>query len=256
VNAQERKKIILEKLNEEGIVRIAHLSKLLKTSRETVRKDLYELEKENLIKKVHGGAVRDISNQETAYEKRISDHEEGKKLISQQAVSYIENGDTIYLDYGTTTYQLAKLLHKFTNITVITNSIPIVNVLMRYEGIQIVIPGGILRKNEGALVGAFANDNINKIFADIGFFGCAGIEAKNGLTNFHMDESEVSKKMMKQSQTTIVLAHSSKIGITALNHVANLNTIDIIITDEKLADQEQLDAIGKQVALKIANDAE
>ena len=256
MNAEERKKIILEKLDEEGIVRIAHLSKLLKTSRETVRKDLYELEKESLIKKVHGGAVRDISNQETAYEKRISDHEEGKKLISQKALSYIENGDTIYLDYGTTTYQLAKLLHKFSNITVVTNSIPIINVLLRYEGIQMIIPGGILRRNEGALVGAFANDNINKIFVDIGFFGCAGIDAKNGVTNFHMDESEVSKKMMKQSQTAIVLADSSKIGVTALNHVANLNAIDIVITDKKVVEQEQQDAIEGQVALKIAEEME
>ena len=256
MNVEERKKVILEKLDEEGIVRIAYLSKLLKTSRETVRKDLYELEKESLIKKVHGGAVRDTTNKETAYEKRISDHEDGKKLISQKALGFIENGDTIYLDYGTTTYQLAKLLNQFTDITVITNSIPIINILMRYEGIQMIIPGGVLRKNEGALVGSFANENINKIFVDIGFFGCAGIDVKNGVTNFHMDESEVSKKMMKQSQTTIVLADSSKIGVTALNHVAGFDKIDIIITDKKFVDNEQQEAMSKQVALKIADDSD
>ena len=256
MSSEERKEIILKKLGEHGIVRIAHLSKQLKASRETIRKDLYELEKEKLIKKVHGGAVRDSSNQETEYEKRMLEQEAGKKKIAEKALSYIENGDTIYLDFGTTTYHLAKLLNKFTDITVVTNSFPIINIIIHYENVRVIIPGGILRRNEGTLIGPFATNNMSKIFVDIGFFGCGGIDAKNGMTNFHMDESEVSKRMIKQSQTTIILADSSKIGVTALNHMADLSMIDIIITDKVIPDSDQLEEIGKQVALEITEKGE
>ena len=239
MNPEERKSEILRILEQKDAVKIAELSKVLKVSRETVRKYLYELEEEKLIKKIHGGAILDTSNQETDYDRRMTNQEESKLLIAKQALSYIEEGDTIYLDYGTTIYQLAKHLKKISNITVVTNSIPIVNLLLRYENVNVIILGGVLRRNEGSLFGALATNSMDKIFVDIGFFGCGGIDIKNGITNFHMDEVEVSRKMIFQSQTSIFMADKSKFGTTALNKVANFSEIDIIITDKKLGESDQ-----------------
>ncbi|MEI5990154.1 hypothetical protein A5881_001647 [Enterococcus termitis] len=235
MNAQDRKDYILDILKKNHSVKILKLSKELRVTRETIRKDLYELEKEGLIKKIHGGAVLDSSNQETDYERRKSEYQEAKTAIAKQAAKHIEEGDTIYLDYGTTTLALAKEIMNFKNITVITNTIPIINLLLHSEDINLLIPGGMLRKNEDSLYGPFASNNLQNIFVDIGFFGCGGIDDEVGITNHHMGETMISKEMIHHSQTSIILADHSKFGSIAFNRTATFDEIDIIITDEDLS---------------------
>ena len=108
MNSEERRTFIIRELEENHAVKILDLSKRLKVTRETIRKDLYLLEKKGLIKKIHGGAVLETTNQETDYEKRKNEFHAEKTAIAKRAASYIEEGDTIYLDYGTTTLELAK----------------------------------------------------------------------------------------------------------------------------------------------------
>lgn len=205
---------------------------MLKVTRETIRKDLYELESEGLLKKIHGGAVLDTPNKESDYQKRLRKDEEAKRAIAKAAVQHIEEGDTIYLDYGTTTYRLAEELMSKKNITVITNTIPIVNLLLNHSSIELMILGGVVRKNEDSLFGSFALNNIENIYVDIGFFGCGGIDSFSGITNHHIGESELSKKMLKHCQSKIFLADYSKFGTTAFYKIADFEDVDIIITDK------------------------
>jgi len=128
-------------------VKIIDLSKLLKVSRKTVRKDSYELEAETLRNKIHGGAVLDKSSQESKYDRRFSEQERSKGWIAKKAIFYIEEEDSIYLDYGTTPYQLAKLLKNISNITAVTHIIPMIHLLLNYE--NIIVSGGVFKKVQG-----------------------------------------------------------------------------------------------------------
>ena len=230
--ADNRKELILDILKEQKSVRILDLSKQLKVSRETVRKDIMEMEEEGLLKKTYGGAVLDEANTETDYERRRAENEEKKQSIADRAYQFIEPGDTIYLDYGTSTFSLAKKLVDFENLTIVTNSIPIVNLLIHSPGIQLIILGGNVRKNEDSLFGTFGLNNAKEIFVDLGFFGCAGIDIKSGVTNYHMGEIEISKTMVQHSKTAILLADDTKFGKSALYKTSNLEDLDIIITTD------------------------
>lgn len=230
--ADGRKEQILEILREKKSVRILDLSKRLRVSRETVRKDIVEMEEEGLLKKTYGGAVLDEANTETAYERRRSENEEEKLAIADRAYQFIESGDTIYLDYGTSSYSLAKKLVGFEGLTVVTNSIPIVNVLIHSPGIELIILGGNIRKNEDSLFGSFGLNNAKEIFVDIGFFGCAGIDVSSGITNYHMGEIEISKMMVEHSKTVVLLADGTKFGKSALYKTSNIEDVDIIITND------------------------
>jgi DeoR/GlpR family transcriptional regulator of sugar metabolism len=254
MNSEARKEYILEKLNMNHSVKIQELSKQLKVTRETVRKDLYTLEEKGLIKKIHGGAILENQTQETQYEKRKNELWGAKERIAKVAVSYIEDGDTIYLDYGTTTLALAKEIAKLKNIklTVVTNTIPIVNTLIGMESINIIIPGGVVRNNESSLYGQFAMNNICDIFVTIGFFGCSGIDAQAAITSHHMGEVLISKQMIKKSQTSIVLADHSKFGNVAFNRTASFEDVDIVITDKitkSVKEYEILNQYGVEVVL-------
>lgn len=228
----ERKEKILELLREKKSVRILDVSKELRVSRETIRKDINEMEEEGLLKKTYGGAILDEANMETDYDRRRSENEREKDQIAQRALKFIEPGDTIYLDYGTSTYRLAEKLTSFSDLTVVTNSIPIVNLLIHSPGINLIILGGHIRKNEDSLFGTFGLNNAKEIFVDIGFFGCAGIDLKSGVTNYHMGEIEISKMMLDHSQSVILLADTTKFGKSALYKTAELEDLDIVITTE------------------------
>ncbi|MGX7173063.1 DeoR/GlpR family DNA-binding transcription regulator [Enterococcus ratti] len=229
---ENRKELILTRLKEQKSVRILDLSKQLKVSRETIRKDLMEMEEEGLIKKTYGGAVLDEANTETDYERRRAENKTQKESIAARAYQFIEPGDTIYLDYGTSTFALAKKLVDFEELTVVTNSIPIVNLLIHSPKIQLIILGGNVRKNEDSLFGTFGLNNAKEIFVDLGFFGCAGIDVKSGVTNYHMGEIEISKVMIHHSKTAILLADNTKFGKSALYKTSSLEDLDIVITTD------------------------
>lgn len=253
MNPTERKDYILTTLDTKHSVRINELSKELKVTRETIRRDLYTLEDEGRIKKVHGGAVLESPSGETDYEKRKIEKRLEKERIAKTAVSYIEEGDSIYLDYGTTTLALAQEIAKLKNITVVTNTIPIINTLIKNKAIDILIPGGVLRKNESSLFGQFALNNICDIFITIGFFGCSGIDNKAAITSHHMGEVMISKQMIQQSQTTILLADQSKFGNIAFNRTANFEDIDIVVIDQLPNDSYELDYLNEHGVELIAS---
>lgn len=253
MNSTERKDYILNTLDTKHSVRINELSKELKVTRETIRRDLYLLEGEGRIKKVHGGAILETPSGETDYEKRKIENWIGKERIAKTAVSYIEEGDSIYLDYGTTTLALAQELVHLKNITVVTNTIPIINTLIKNKSIDILIPGGVLRNNESSLFGQFALNNICDIFITIGFFGCSGIARQAAITSHHMGEVLISKQMIQQSQTAIVLADQSKFGNIAFNRTANFEDIDIVVTDQIPSFNQELEYLNEHGVELIAS---
>lgn len=248
----ERKERILDILKSKKSVRILELSKQLHVSRETIRKDIVEMEDAGLLKKTYGGAVLDETNAETDYERRKSVNAIKKEKIAARAIEFIEKGDTIFLDYGTTTYALAQKLVDFEDLTVVTNSIPIINLLIHSPGIELIILGGNIRKNEDSLYGSFGLSNAKEIYVEIGFFGCAGIDLESGVTNYHMGEIEISKMMIKHSQSAILLVDNSKFGKSALYKTSDLSDLDIIITSN-FNDKKMEENFYKKKDMNIIN---
>ena len=239
MNSADRKKFIVDYLEENYSVKINQLSKDLKVTRETVRKDLYELEKQGLIRKVLGGAVIENSKLKSTYEKRKLENYEEKQMIAQKAISFIEPNDSIYLDYGTTVYYLAEEILKMGNVTVVTNSIQIVNLLLKNPTIDIIVLGGLLRKNEDSLSGSFGLSNMDKLSVNYGFFSGGGVDPEFGLTNHNLGEAEISREMFQKSQTKIVLVDHTKYRNVSLNQVAETKDIDFIITDQSVTEKDK-----------------
>lgn len=233
MNVQERHQRILSLLRTRDAVEIGELCKALDVSRETVRKDLYELEGDGLLTKVRGGAVLNAGKVESAYDLRKDTEARSKRAIVAEAVKLIEPGDTVFLDYGTTTYMLAEELASVDDITVVTNALPIANLLVTYPGITVMIPGGVVHTNENSLYGPLTDRNMRSMFMNIGFFGCAGVDLRAGITNHNMFENAISRLGIEHSQRVITLADHTKFGLIAENKTADLEGIDQLITDER-----------------------
>ncbi|WP_339182369.1 DeoR/GlpR family DNA-binding transcription regulator [Oceanobacillus sp. FSL W7-1293] len=247
--SQDRQEIIMQYLQTNKSVRIADLSNDLGVTRETIRKDLYEMEQEGIVLKVHGGAILNKANLETKYVTRKTVNEEEKKAIAKKAAELVEDGDTIYIDYGTTALYFSREINNKKDLTIITNSLPIAQELIDYSDFDVIIIGGNVRKNENSLFGPIAYRGIEKLFVDKGFFGIGGLDLQAGYTNMHMGESEVSRLMMKHCQLKIMMADFSKFHSTSMNQVAAIDEVDILITDTT-SDAEAVETI-KSLQTKV-----
>lgn len=242
---QDRQSEIMKQLHEFKAVKISELCRALNVTRETIRKDLYELEEKGLVRKVHGGAILNKANLETSYINRKSRNENEKRSIAKRASEFVENGDTLYIDYGTTALLFTREILSKKDLTILTNSLPIANEVIDYSDFEVIIIGGSVRKNEKSLFGPIAYRSIEKLYVDKGFFGIGGIDLNAGFTNVHMGESEVSRLMLEHSQKNIVMADYSKFKTVSMNQVAPIEKIDVLITDEK-ADPALIEQLNKK----------
>lgn len=225
----ERKKLILEELSKHKIVSLEKLVGLLDTSESTVRRDLDELESENKLRRVHGGAElpHSLQEEETIQEKSVKNIQE-KKLIAQKAASLIKEKDVIFVDAGSTTAFLIKELER-KDITVVTNSIHHA-VLLVDKQIPTVIIGGGVKMTTDASIGGVALNQINQLHFDRAFIGMNGVD-EGYFTTPDMEEGAVKRAILENAKQTYVLADSSKIGQSCFAKVAPLKRA-IVITSK------------------------
>lgn len=232
MDIEERQDKIAQLVWAKKAVKALALSKMFDVSVETIRKDLLDLQNRGVLVRVHGGAQVRPSGQESAYERRRSVNNAAKEAIAAVAASGLEDGSTIYLDYGTTTYALASALAGAgRRLTVLTNSMPIANLLAESDTIEAIVLGGILRRNERSLYGPIAERALESVYMDAGFFGCAGIHPQAGMTNHHPFEAAASQKAMSHCSSVVVLADSDKLETIAVNKIADIDQIDLLITN-------------------------
>lgn len=241
MDINQRRQYIIDMVKEQGVVRIADISHELNVTRETIRKDIYTLDKQGLIQAVRGGATASETVSGTKYGHRTVINIPEKQQIAQNAIRFIRDGDSIFLDYGTTAFEVAEAIKRSSlkNITIITNSTTVLSTLLYEKKVDMIFLGGSVRGDEGSVSGPLTLDNINNIYADVGFFGSGGVNLTAGVTNHYFGEVEVSKQMMAHCRIKIVLADHTKFEKTALYRTANINDIDVVITD---------DAINPQIA--------
>ena len=222
----ERKQLILEELNQHHVVSLEKLVSLLETSESTVRRDLDELEAENKLRRVHGGAElpHSLQEEETIQEKSVKNLQE-KKLLAHKAVSLIKEKDVIFIDAGTTTAFLIKELSN-KDITVVTNSIHHAVQLVEKQ-IPTVMVGGSVKMTTDASIGGVALNQINQLHFDRAFIGMNGVD-ENYYTTPDMEEGAIKRAIIDNAKQTYVLVDASKVGQTCFAKVAPLKRAVVI----------------------------
>lgn len=253
--SEQRYKEILNLLDREGSVKTSTLCSLLGASRETIRRDLENMEARNLLKRIHGGAIGLDFTQEngasyTSFDKRQKENQDSKEAVARAAADYIREGQAIALDSGTTALALAKVIkEKFRSLTVVTNSLAVANELADAEGITLVMTGGIYRPDEEAFVSDIATLIFSKINVDTFFLTTCGISVERGITYPRMDEIIVQNRMMEAAERTIVITDSSKLGTNSLVRMCGIDAIAMIITDAGISPSQE--AAFKKAGVRI-----
>jgi len=231
----KRRADILDQLETIGEVYVQELSRSFKISEVTIRNDLQHLEKKGLLIKTRGGAIKKkSSNFDLGLNQKLKRNYKEKQKIGLKAIEFIHDGDTIVLDSGSTTLAIAKNLKKFKNLKVITNSLPITEEIVDFEGIEVILPGGILRKEMRSLIGPMAESNLKNYNCDIAFIGVDGIDVNFGISTPLIYEAVLNKIMIDIAKKSIVVCDSSKFKKRSFAKISDLSSINVIITDTKI----------------------
>ena len=241
--AEQRYQKIINLMQTDGSVKVADLKKKMGVSPETVRRDLENMEAQGLIRRTRGGAFladKERTIQYQNFSARERENLESKVEIAEFAVRFIKEGQSIALDSGTTAYELARVIKRtFRSLTVVTNSIAILNELADAKGITLIATGGVYRPEEMAFVSDIAGMIFSKLSINTFFLTTCGISVDRGITYQRMDEIIVQEKMMEASDQTIVIADSTKLGVNSLVKMCDIDRVGMIITDSE-ASKEQI----------------
>lgn len=232
----QRKQYILTQIKRYGKVRNSDLCKKLKVSRETIRKDIYELSDSGEVHLIRGGAEAYSVERNSHFEKKRQKNIDLKRQIANASIDLLHNGDSIFLDAGTTSLEIAKALTTSTieNLTVVTNSTFVIEALQFYKNIRLLVLGGIVRAGEGSLSGRIINSSIQDMYITYGFFGSSGISKEAGITNPFLEEAQSCCQIFQHCKYGIVVADHTKFGQQSLVKMFNLNDVTAIITDNNL----------------------
>lgn len=233
--ANQRREKILELIREDGSAKVIKLSKIFKVSEVTIRQDLEKLEFEGFILREHGGAfLKNVEDSVKSITLLNQENLEKKQLIGKKASELIETGDTIILDSGSTTTEIAKNLIGRKGLTVITNALNIALILGAEPGIELIVTGGEFKPPTLSLTGQKAADFFEDIHVDKLFLATAGISLRSGLTYPSLSDIVVKKAMIDAADTTYLVADSTKIDKNAFASLGALSLIDYIITDASI----------------------
>jgi DeoR/GlpR family transcriptional regulator of sugar metabolism len=227
-----RRSVIVSQLAERGEVTIADLATALDVSEMTIRRDLELLEMEGIARRVRRGAISTVSrSHEPTFAMRATRALEAKRAIGRAAAALIQEGETAFVDVGTTTLELARHLAKLRRLTVVTSSIRVAAELGQSVEISVIVTGGTLRHDELSLVGPPAEDPFAELNCDVAFLGVAGVDARKGITEDNIDDTRIKRPALASARRCIVLADRSKIGRIAFASVAPLSAVDTLVTD-------------------------
>lgn len=231
--AEERRAILLQKLKDNGYVEVSDIATLLDVSPATIRRDLEYMKQGGQLIRTRGGAVLSVPSTalEPSYEVKRQRHIEQKRRIAAAAVEMVRDGETIILDAGSTTYELALLLMHRRNLTVVTNDLQIAVKLAANPNIALVCTGGIARANVYTLLGPQTEAFLRNLRVNKTFLGADAIHEDGVIGNVVLEEVAVKQAMLHAGEQVIVLADSSKFGVIGFARVCDLGEVDVLITD-------------------------
>lgn len=235
--AIERISKIKEIISSQRNVKVSDLSTLFEVTEETIRRDLQKLEDENFLVRSYGGAfINEGVKTDVDISLREFSHVEGKQIIAMACLKYIKNGDSIFLDASTTSVFIANNLTN-KNITVVTNSLKIANMLTNHSNINLMIIGGSFNRNDMSMLGRNAEISINNYFFDSAFISCRSISMDYGIMDSNEQQAEIRKIAIEHANKVFLIADYTKIGRTAFTRICGFDKIDYIITDKDLSEE-------------------
>ena len=230
--AAERQQKILQLVQVERVARVDGLSFELNVSSATIRRDLVELENQGTLHRVHGGAVavEGRLDEPPVFDDKAPVAAIEKKAIAAEAFRSIQPDDTIYIDGGTTTLELVRLLRTMHQLTVVTNSLRAA-IELGGSGPRLILIGGELRRRSQTMVGPLTRGTLNELHVDKAFMGTMGLTVREGLTTTDAGEAFTKELVMQRAREVILLVHSEKIGKISFAHSGGVDQVDHIITD-------------------------
>lgn len=251
--AIKRRDKILELLTEDGVAKVADLSRIFKVSEVTIRQDLDKLEQDDLIIREHGGAyLKNLPGQVQSFSFQHQENMDKKSAIGKKAAEYIQNGESIILDSGSTVTEIARNLSNLTELTVVTNAVNIPLIVGGQPGVTVLLTSGEFKAPTLSLTGQKAADFFEGVHVDKLFLATAGITLKAGLTYPSLSDLPVKKAMIEAATTVYLVADSSKIGKQALASLGALSLIDYLITDEGITSEQKTDFEKHGIELILA----
>lgn len=248
----ERHSYIMEILRQQSSVSVSMLAEQLKVSEVTIRKDLTLLEERNMLYRAHGSAIlinpyindRHVNEKEKLYA-------DEKRAISIYAANLITNDDSILIASGTTMLSLAREIQAKGHLTAITAAVNVASILSKDKNIDVIQLGGMLRNSSVSVVGPYAEQMLQNFSCSKLYIGVDGIDLEFGLTTTNLMEANLNRVMMQASQKVIALADSSKFGRRGFSRICNIDSVDHIITDDKISARvlEQLRDRGVEVSV-------
>ncbi|HJT33489.1 MAG TPA: DeoR/GlpR family DNA-binding transcription regulator [Pirellulales bacterium] len=247
----ERRNRLLELVRVRGFAALPDLADALQVSESTVRRDLDYLEETGTAKRTHGGVFYTGSSPKLPhFDERQPAHWDKKRLIAARAAELIENGDTVLLDGGTTTYEVARLLVG-RPLQVVTNSLPVANLFASSSGTDLVLLGGYVYPRTGVALGPYANDMLSRLNVRKTIMSVAAVNIR-GYFNSNLLLVETERSMMKAAEEVIVVADSTKFGHQSLAHLCPLNAVNHLVVDHEITEDWRSKIIASGVGLLIA----
>lgn len=242
----ERQKQIHSMLTKLGRLSVAEIVEQFSISEATARRDLETLTSQGKAQRVHGGVIAvEQAPPELPILQREGEQSDEKASIGRAAAELISDGETIFLGSGTTVLETAKQLRERKNLTVVTNSLPVLNALAGIKEITVVSLGGQLRESELSFIGHITEQALAELRVDKVIVGTRGVSLEHGLTNEYLQETLTDRAILKIGREVIIVADHSKVNRVSTALLAPLKTVHTFVTDSK-ADKKFLQALKKQ----------
>lgn len=252
--ANQRRDKIIDLLKEDGSAKVVDLARLFKVTEVTIRQDLEKLEREGMVLREHGGVfLKNVEAQVRTFSLANQENMDKKERIAAKCIELIENGDSIILDSGSTTTEIAKKLRGLRSLRVITNALNIAVILGAEPGIEVIMTGGEFKPPTLSLTGQKAADFFKGLNVQKLFLATAGLSLKFGLTYPSISDIVVKKAMIEAAETTYLVADSTKIGKTAFASMGALSLVDYIVIDDGLDEKHKQVFKDHEIELIIAN---
>ena len=242
----ERQKQILALLTRQGRLSVNEIVEQFSISVATARRDLESLASQGKAERVHGGVIAvEQAPPESPILERESEQADEKSRIGLAAANLVADKETVFLGSGTTVLEVARQLRQSKNLTVITNSLPVLNALAGAEGIMVISLGGMLRDSEMSFIGHITEQALAEVRADKVIIGTRGVSLEHGLTNDYMQETLTDRAIMKIGREVIIVADHTKVNRVSTALLAPLDSMQTFVTDSK-ADKKFIQALKKQ----------
>ncbi len=244
---EERWQKIQDMIAQDGTVEVSELVGVFHVSAMTIRRDLQAMTQKGLLERTHGGAVlsqaRNLLSPPIMV--RLFERVEEKKAIGRAAAQLIKPGEKIYIAAGTTTYWVARAIVDRGDLTVVTNSLPVANLLCTSKDLEVIVIGGFLRRNEFSMVGHFAEGMVRDLRLDKVIVGVGGIHPDHGITNDYPQEMMMDRSYLSVSDNIIIVADHTKIGRVTTSRTAEVSAARTLITS-RLAPPDIVDCIRQR----------